>query len=121
MMRNKLIMHNKNYFRIIFLVFLLFLLAHPLLFAQKNGATNNNILKVKSTSDFNVTGEGTSENWKSTEWNTLLQHNTTTLKNAGWNVSSLTDDADIRDKTLFKVLYSKKGIYCLFKCEDSVI
>ncbi|MEP6594747.1 MAG: carbohydrate-binding family 9-like protein [Ginsengibacter sp.] len=82
---------------------------------------NKNILKVKNTPDFTVTGDGSSENWKSTEWNRLLQHNRSTLKNAGWDISQSGNNTDNKYETSFKILYSGKGLYCLFKCEDGVI
>ncbi len=101
---------------------MLFVLTPSLLFAQSESATNNNVLKVKSTTDFIVTGDGSSENWKNTEWNILPQHSSKTLKNAGWNISpQRSNSTDLRYETSFKILYSNKGIYCLFKCEDSVI
>jgi len=104
------------------LIYFFLVLTPSLLSAQTNFSANNNLLKVKSTNDFIVTGDGSSENWKNTDWNNLPQHNSTTLKNAGWNIQSQPGMVkDLQYATSFKLLYSKKGIYCLFKCEDSAI
>ena len=102
------------------LIYFFLVLTPSLLSAQTNFSANNNLLKVKSTNDFIVTGDGSSENWKNTDWNNLPQHNSTTLKNAGWNIP-LQTSIDLHYETQFKILYSNSGIYCLFKCEDSVI
>lgn len=100
----------------------LVVLTQPGLFAQSEPAPTGNILKVKSTTDFAVTGDGSSGSWKNTDWNILPQHSSKTLLDAGWNISpQATAGNDIQYETLFKVLYSGKGIYCLFKCEDSII
>jgi hypothetical protein len=103
----------KKTFQVTILVLLQFVLISPLLPAQ------NNILKIKSTTDFIITGDGSSENWNKTDWNNLPQHTTNALKNAGWNLPAVSDD--LHYQTSFKVLYSNKGIYCLFRCEDSVV
>jgi hypothetical protein len=92
------------------------------LFAQSEPVATNNILQVKSTRDFMVTGDGSSENWKNTDWNILPQRSSKTLIDVGWNIYPQPGKAaDLQYETSFKILYSNKGIYCLFKCEDSVI
>ncbi len=97
-------------------------LSFSFLFAQNNSCVNNNSLKVNSTNDFIIIGDGSAENWKKTDWNNLPQHNRNTLKNAGWNISlQPSNNKDVRYETSFKILYSSKGLYCLFKCEDSII
>jgi hypothetical protein len=58
---------------------------------------------IKKCQDFEITGYGTSDQWKNTEWINLPQE-------AG-NISP--------HKTMTKVLYSQKGIYFLYNCEDS--
>jgi hypothetical protein len=114
-------MCNKNYFPLFFSISLLFVLAPSLVLAQ-NGALNGNILKVKSTTDFTVTGDGSSKNWKNAPWNILLQHSSKTLKNAGWEIQPQSGNSNnTKYQTAFKILYSNKGIYCLFQCEDSLI
>lgn len=57
---------------------------------------------IKKCSDFSITGDGSSATWKSTDWLTLTQ------QGSGPVVYS----------TKVKVLYSEKGIYFLFNCED---
>ena len=57
---------------------------------------------VKKCSDFKVTGDGTSDNWKKTEW---------------LNVSRQ-GSGQANYKTKVKVLYSEKGLYFLYNCED---
>jgi hypothetical protein len=100
----------------------LVVLTQACVFAQSEPVLTNNILQVKSTNDFIVTGDGSSENWKNTDWNILPQLSSKTLINAGWNIPPQQGTAsDLQYETSFKILYSNKGIYCLFKCEDSVI
>jgi hypothetical protein len=104
------------------LIFLLFGLSPSLMSAQNNSPKNYNLLKVKSTTDFIVTGDGSSKNWENADWNNLPQHSSSTLKNAGWNIPlQPANSNNLYYKTSFKILYSNTGIYCLFKCEDSVI
>jgi len=104
------------------LIYFFFILTPFFLFAQTDFSANNNLLKVKSTNDFIVTGNGSAENWKNAEWNNVPQHNSTVLKNEGWNIRPKPGMAeDLHYETAFKILYSDKGIYCLFKCEDSII
>ncbi len=57
---------------------------------------------VKKCNDFNVTGDGTSAEWKSAEWLTVAQKG----------------DGQEGYSTKVKVLYSPTGIYFLFSCED---
>lgn len=64
----------------------------------------DSILKVKKVKEFEVKGDGSSAEWKVAEWNSIYQR-------AG----------NVKYKTQFKTVYSDKGIYCLFYCEDSKI
>jgi len=57
---------------------------------------------IKKCSDFQITGDGSSDAWKSTEWIMLTPQ--------GSNPSPYATKA--------KVLYSPVGIYFLFNCED---
>jgi hypothetical protein len=57
---------------------------------------------IRRCQDFEITGDGLSDSWKSTEWINLVQAYKT---NTAYN-------------TKVKVLYSETGIYFLFKCED---
>jgi len=65
--------------------------------------TNKKTLTVKKTTDFEVTGKGDTDHWKKCEWVEipfLRGDNSTYL-------------------TKVKVLYSDKGMYFLFQCQDS--
>jgi hypothetical protein len=59
-------------------------------------------VKIRKCRDFKVTGDGSSEAWKNTDWLTVAQ------QGAG----------PVQYSTKVKVLYSDKGIYFLFNCED---
>ena len=59
-------------------------------------------LPVQPTSDFEFTGDGTSSHWASAEWTPLPARN----------------GARSNYQTRTKLLYSAKGIYCLFYCQD---
>jgi len=63
------------------------------------------ILKVKHTTNFDVTGDGSAANWNNTEWLMLRQRNNT----------------NVTYQTQLKLLYSDSGIYCLYRCEDRKI
>jgi hypothetical protein len=57
---------------------------------------------IKKCQDFKVTGDGISNQWKNTDWINLVRQ----------------DKSDSSYKTKVKVLYSERGIYFLFNCED---
>jgi hypothetical protein len=57
---------------------------------------------INRCNDFKITGNGSSDAWANTEWINLAQQET---KASTYN-------------TKVKVLYSEKGIYFLFNCED---
>jgi len=59
-------------------------------------------ITIKKSQDFEITGNGSSDNWKGTEWINLVQQDQNTSVY----------------KTKVKVLYSGTGIYFLFNCED---
>ena len=89
------------------LLFKLFLMG--LILTSKNA--NNGLLAayqepgsltVKKSRDFIITGDGRSDNWKSTEWINMAQQGT---------------DQSVYE-TKAKVLYSETGIYFLFNCTD---
>lgn len=61
-------------------------------------------LYVYKTEDFDLSGYGSAENWNTAEWITIPQR-------SNGNVY----------ETSFKILYSNTGIYCLYKCEDSIL
>jgi hypothetical protein len=107
--------------RYLFVWIFVLLLAPPLAFAQ-NEANNNTILKISMTTDFLVTGKGSAENWNQATWHTINARASHTLRKEQWNIPvGQEDGANIKYKTQFKILYSEKGIYCLFNCEDSII
>jgi len=62
-------------------------------------------LRIKSTLDFELTGTGSSKNWRKADWVNLPQRS----------------DDGATYQTDAKLLYSQKGIYCLFRCEDNTI
>ena len=66
----------------------------------------NTTLMVKKTEDFIITGEGTSPEWNKTEWLPI------TIQKSS---------AGIAFATRIKVLYSERGLYFLFFCEDQKI
>lgn len=73
------------------------------IFGQQATGRNARV-QLKPTTDFEVTGDGTAASWKTTEWISLP-------KLAG--AANYTTQA--------KLLYSEKGIYALFNCEDKKI
>jgi hypothetical protein len=62
------------------------------------------VLVVKSTSNFDISGKGTAQEWNSTGWISLPKR------------KGPTDYT-----TRAKLLYSDSGIYCLFSCADKKI
>ena len=60
------------------------------------------VLRIKHTKDFNITGDGHAINWNNIEWLALPQRNS----------------MSVVYQTKIKVLYSDSGIYCLYRCED---
>ena len=72
---------------------------------SKDPTEKKDLLKVKHTTDFGITGDGGAANWNNTEWLALTQSNS----------------ANVAYKTQVKVLYSDSGIYCLYRCEDRKI
>lgn len=62
-----------------------------------------NILLVKKTDPFALTGSGKTENWSHTDWTPLFPDNNPV--HPGF-------------LTKLKIMYSGKGLYFLFECED---
>lgn len=81
---------------------LLFLISTVM--AQKPSVSSGkkSILKITSTADFEISGRGLAGNWEKTHWVPLTQRN----------------NEKVNYKTEVKLLYSEKGIYALYKCED---
>ncbi len=78
-----------------------FVIVPTLCFSQ---VTPNSELKVKSTKDFEITGDSTGVPWKEATWVTLPHRG-----------------GDTKYLTKLKLLYSTTGVYCLFYCEDEKI
>jgi hypothetical protein len=68
------------------------------------GNPKDSVLKVKKVNDFEVTGDGTTVLWQEVPWVTLSKK-----------------DGAVNYKSEFKIVYSDKGVYCLFFCEDNTI
>lgn len=67
-------------------------------------AEDSTALHIRKTNDFEVNGKGTAPEWNSTAWFSLTKR-----KGA------------VSYQTKCKILYSDKGIYCLFENEDNKI
>jgi hypothetical protein len=65
----------------------------------------NDTFRVKHTANFEITGDGRTANWNSSEWLQLSQER----------------DSGVAYQTKLKMLYSDSGIYCLYYCEDNRI
>jgi hypothetical protein len=90
-------------YKVVFLLLIAGFIINPNdLKAQSNAS---NVIHVKKSKDFEVTGNGASENWKAAKWIDI-----TLRKKIPENYT-----------TRAKVLYSDKGIYFLFDCVDKKI
>jgi hypothetical protein len=88
-----------------FLLPMAFLVFTSNLFSQTMPTSKtDSILKVSKVNDFEVTGTGTAAAWKNAEWISLPKRKGTA-----------------EYKTQFKIVYSEKGVYCLYFCEDNII
>ena len=74
-------------------------------FSQTSSGASDSSIVVKKTSDFEVDGKGSADNWNSTSWVLLPERTGTT---PGY-------------ETQIKILYSDSGIYCMFKSGDKKI
>ncbi len=88
-------------------IILLIILLPILTMAQKNSTVTGKkaILKITHTADFEISGEGAAKSWDAAPWVVLPQRN----------------GSEVNYKTNAKLLYSDKGIYALFECEDTNI
>jgi len=84
--------------------FLFALLLNHLCMQAQNTSQDEAILKIKKTKDFEVSGKGDAANWRETSF-VQLTHRKGNKKYA----------------SQFKILYSDKGIYCLYVSQDSLI
>lgn len=68
------------------------------------GGKDDGTLKVRHTPDFELRGDGSSEEWNKADWVTVGRRGDAVTYN-----------------TEMKVLYSGTGIYCMFRCEDKKV
>jgi len=115
-------MYSKIYLQTFIFSLLFFACLPPAAFCENKIVNGDTIVKVKFTTDFSITGNGSAANWEEANWNNITQRSDKTLQNESWNIppERLMMEAP-SNNTYFKILYSKKGIYCLYKCEDSLI
>lgn len=100
----------------------LFILSAIAFFYNSAAFAQEKAITVKKTTDFAITGDGSDNAWGTTAWHMITQRNSNELKNAGWYITeNRLTIADIQYQTRFKILYSDKGIYCLYECQDSLI
>ncbi|ULQ50734.1 carbohydrate-binding family 9-like protein [Flavihumibacter fluvii] len=79
-------------------------------------------ISVRKTTDFAISGKGNAINWSGAEWIRIEQRDSKTLRENQWNIPKDRDNSrDLQYNTRFKIMYSEKGIYCLYSCEDSSI
>lgn len=76
----------------------------PVLVCCQSAGINFGEIAVKKSADFTITGDGSAKNWEMTSWNVIPMRSGT---------GELT--------TKVKLLYSDKGIYFLFDCNDNKI
>lgn len=81
--------------------FFLILIAHTT-FAQETG--KNDTLHINLINDFSINGIGSDSTWKNCDWINIPKR-----------------DGNSSYSTKVKLLYSDKGIYTLFDCEDKKI
>ncbi len=86
-------------------VFMVFLPEFTYAQKQKQAEGKKAVLTIKHTNDFDITGDTASASWSAAKWLTLPKRNTSA----------------INYQTKVKLLYSDKGIYTLFWCEDKKI
>lgn len=67
-----------------------------------NKPAEPHMIRIKQTSDFDITGDGSSVQWTTTAWIDI----------------PFLDGDGRKNTTRAKLLYSKKGMYCLFNCQD---
>ena len=84
----------------------LLILLNGTLFFQSAEMDDTATLTIKKTEDFTITGDGKSLQWNKTEWLPI-----TVQESSGGPESA----------TRVKVLYSDRGLYFLFFCEDQKI
>lgn len=88
------------------LIFVISIFSYSWSEAQNIEVCNNrdSVYHVKRSNDFNITGNGSNENWEKADWLELPQR-------------ALHESVNF--KTSVKSLYSENGIYFLFRCPDN--
>ncbi len=85
---------------------LLFIIAFSFLsLSARTGNKDAGKLTIIKTTDFEITGDGSSPEWHIAEWETIPQRS----------------NEKVNYITKTKILYSDTGIYFLFYCEDEII
>jgi hypothetical protein len=95
------IMHNK----LTFILFLVIIFGHTNTSVLSQPADSS--LLVRKTKDFTIDGSGTAAHWETTQWFNITLQNGPHQKQPGNAYASRV-----------KLLYSDKGMYFLFDCED---
>ncbi len=80
------------------------LLFSPAFLSAQDAGKDNQVLRVKHTADFKLSGTGEAKAWEETHWISLVKRK---------GISEYL--------TQVKLLYSDSGIYSLFNCEDKKI
>ena len=93
-----------NYIKILFSIVLFACIGISTIFAAVKPSSKDPLI-VKKSSDFVLTGNGSSPEWSKTQWIPLIK----------------LDAGGEENKTRFKIMYSGKGIYLLFEGKDSKI
>ena len=101
---NKKYADSKKLHRVIFKFFLAISLVSIMISIADLSARagDSKTLKIRKSSDFRITGDGTAENWAKAEWMVISQR--------------ISSGEPLTTKV--KVLYSETGIYFLFNCPD---
>ena len=81
------------------------LISIPVFTIAQQVDSKNNTLKIHPTFDFEFTGDGSAKSWDMAEWTVLPPR----------------EGARSYYQTKVKLLYSQKGVYCLFFCYDRQI
>lgn len=79
----------------------------PILSVGQPASDDTPAITIKKTGDFELTGDGTADNWNETDWINLARRNNLEKTNG--------------KQTKAKVLYSNTGLYVLFQSEDSLV
>jgi hypothetical protein len=93
---------HMNFKSIVFFVSV-FLISSMATMPLRGQTPDSTVLTVNKTNDFDITGDGTADNWNGEKWLQLPKRK---------------DHGDAY-QTKMKILYSDSGIYCLYYCQDN--